>query len=514
MAWTINGTAAKALGCDNVLIVLRNQMEDVATLTFPGDFDAPASGLAYNAAVVIARDGTTVFRGTVGDYKITQSGRDETVQLPVNGAWYHATRTVFGQTNAYDNVTQYSGRFSLGGNLTTMVTSLVDFMVAQGKWTKGTISLPALTVPVSEVRDMMVSQAIQAMLRWVPGATVSFDYTTASPTVHVLHPASPTLQTVSVESGASDADRVDTQQRNDLAPVNVVLQYERSATKRTESWTVANNAASSTSSETTGYNYVGIDQHPVGGIVPGTLHKTILLSGAKRRRVVQYLQPAWTTTKRNLTAYQSQNNIKFLLPAYPSWVVDGSYSATWTGSASNMSKVSGSGPDYNKVYDVPEAELPPVELWRSDAFPEGFEVWRQTFDITITQTVGGSNSLRAQVERRMVLAYHPVSGALRNGTVISREFNEDDADLETMPAGRAAQIYNQLRLSTTVDGTARLLRQSVQIPGPLQQRVVVDATRGGMLQSASIDAASGLLTLEFGTPRNLAPSDLITLLQT
>ena len=294
---------------------------------------------------------------------------------------------------------------------------------------------------------------------------------------------------------------------------NVVLQYERAATKRTESWSVANNAAASTSAETTGYTYVGIDQHPTGGIVSGTLHKTILLRGSKRRRVVQYQQPSWTTTKRNLTAYQTQTNIKFLLPAYPSWVIDGNYTASWTGSAQAMSKVSGSGPDYNKVYDVPQAELPPTELWRSDAFNDGFEVWRQTFDITITQTFGGTAVLRAQVEKRMVLAYSPVTGSLRNGQWIAREFVEDDADLEAMPTGRAKQLYDQLRLSTTVDGTARLIRKAALIPGPLAMRVVVDGTRGGMVQSISIDPAAGLTTIEFGSPRMLAPTDLIALLQ-
>lgn len=560
--WTINGQSLASLKVSDISFSFGNQVADEATLVYDAPFDAEGIGFAPDAVVAIALDrqdgqGSVVrLRGVAGDMERTGSASSEGRQQAIRGPWWWFEQTVYGVVNTYDNVTQYSGRFNLGGALVPQVHALVDFMAGYGKVIKGNIDLPTITVPVSEERDLVVAQALRRLLKWLPGVRVSFDYTTTPPTMHVLQAGSAWLQQLSY-SLTSGARVISGRQRSDMVLPNVVLQYERQIRRETVIRPAGVVTGSNVESKTfsTGYEYVGIDQHPVGGVFPRTLHRTRTLSGGKSRKVYQWTQgttTGWNTwasltqsasVTLGSTTYVNWYNILNVWPSFtglPSWVRPGasadcvtiinaagfqcraeskitasSPAETWK-SGTTISSPAFAAPAAPELawVAIPSSNYAPMEeVRRSDDFDSGVEMFSVKVIGTFIRRSAPSTVLAFEAYWNMINPGTPqgTTRTRRDGTAHRREINEDDTTWEAMPSGVAKKIYDTLS-GVSFEGRIQVEGGEAAFPTALQGLAVVPGYGSGLLERWSISSSVGELSLEFGRPSQLSAGDIIDLL--
>jgi len=245
--WTIKiGSSAPvtfdSLGLSGITRTCRSGMEDVVTIRHDGhpiDYD-PAIG--YGANVTIYRDGVKWFYGRCNTMPVAGDGNAEGHTYEIVGPWWWLEQIVYQQDwklwdpSAGALVTKKKSRVILfqqaDGTVIdsgAQVEDTLDYAIALGApITRGTIEL-AVNLPMEEVLDISCAEVIRRCMRWSPEFVAWFDYTTATPTLHIRAPSS--LGTLSYNCVTDDARQsIQIRPRYDLQVPGVTIHYERTNT--------------------------------------------------------------------------------------------------------------------------------------------------------------------------------------------------------------------------------------------------------------------------------------------
>lgn len=226
--WTINGYELGDLDVDTVVFSIANQEEDYAEIRLDEGFDAALPAMFGIGAHVIIRYGSAiVFQGEVDNPSFHGAGSLEYVSVFVFGPWHRFAQMPFLYMYPYVTGAALSTHGVIGGSANSLLGTILSTN-AGDFFQVGTIDVGTLTIPESEVYDQTLSQTLQSILRFIPGAQVIFDYSTTPPTCHILADNSTSLETVAINPADGLTSNLNlTPLYNRLAD-GVTLQYEAS----------------------------------------------------------------------------------------------------------------------------------------------------------------------------------------------------------------------------------------------------------------------------------------------
>ena len=251
VAWTIQiGSGAPVTfasrGYSGITRTCRSGMEDTVTIRHDGhqvDYD---TDIGYGAAVTIYRDGVRWFHGRCNTPAVTGDGSAEGHTYEIVGPWWWLEQIVYQQDwTLWDP--SYGG--GAGALITKKKSRVILFQQADGTAINsgvqasdiltyaaglgapiatGAIDLD-VNLPMEEVLDISCAEALRRCMRWSPECVAWWDYSTATPTLHIRKPAS--LGTLSYNI-ATDAARqaIQIRPRYDLQVPGITIHYERTDT--------------------------------------------------------------------------------------------------------------------------------------------------------------------------------------------------------------------------------------------------------------------------------------------
>lgn len=250
MSWTITGEAGKALNAtartpealniDQASVVFQSLGPDqfmwTATTT-----DATGAGTIVpevGQIVSLLWNGVRKFRGHVTAPRIGTNS----VTVTAHGPWWWMQRTPLTQVQA-DSTGTNSERPSYvfrTGNLATHLAALINRAIANGvPMARGNIAA-MFAVPQITIAETDCGTALAELMRWVPDAVAWFDYSTATPRLHISRRTPMTALTLGIP--ASNIERMDIAPRLDLEVARVELKFvTRDATTGKPKWAAQSN---------------------------------------------------------------------------------------------------------------------------------------------------------------------------------------------------------------------------------------------------------------------------------
>jgi hypothetical protein len=242
--WTIkyNGTT-KSLADWQVSNLVRNSVSfAVSTVAFDvsGDIDAD-DVFAYGGEVIIYRNGVQWFVGRVDQTPRTATGRYEGLGYVMVDPWWYLVELVYQIPHKYltnpldpsEGLTErlYSDiilNISPAGALVStkaQIQAVLNYAIteAAAPLQIGSIDLPDLYPPVSQISARKCSEVIQNQRRFTPDAVSWFDHSTSPPTLHIKRRSGLTRVAVPM----TECLGVQIKPRYDLQVPAVVIQYRR-----------------------------------------------------------------------------------------------------------------------------------------------------------------------------------------------------------------------------------------------------------------------------------------------
>lgn len=251
VAWTIKIGAGSAvslasLGLSNLTRNCRSGLEDLVTVRHDGAAVNAAPVMAYGDTVIIYRDGVKWFHGRCNTLPAAADGASEGHSFDIVGPWWWLEQIVYQQgwklwdpaadSGAGALVTKFKSRVILcqladGTRINTgeQVGATLDYAISLGApIVKGTIDAD-VNIPWEEVTDVSCAEVVRRMMRWSPDHVAWFDYSTATPTLHIRKPASLGTLAYNITTDAA-REALKIRPRNDLQIPGITLHYERTNT--------------------------------------------------------------------------------------------------------------------------------------------------------------------------------------------------------------------------------------------------------------------------------------------
>ena len=227
-AWTINNVDIDDLPIDTLVFNVQNQDEDYCEIRLKANFDAALPEMFQVGATVVIRYGSTViFRGEVDNPLFSATFASESDSIFVYGPWHFFSTMPFLYLYPYVTGTQLSTHGVVGGDANSILTAILQTNAADIVQI-GYIDVGTLTIPETEVYDQKLSETLQSILRFIPGALVIFDYSTQPPTIHILADNSTHLASVAINPADGSSSNFRLKPFYDRLVDGVTLQYEAS----------------------------------------------------------------------------------------------------------------------------------------------------------------------------------------------------------------------------------------------------------------------------------------------
>lgn len=483
----------------------------------PVDSDPP---LAIDESVWIKRNGQGFFLGRITRISRSATPRSETFNYEVSGPWWYLDVTPFLQqwqeADDPDNPNsalspQNRSRVILfqdldGSKLTTaeMISAVQTFGLAHfgGQFAAGTISLPAVEPPFSELRDQTCGEVIKSILRWHPDAVTWFDYTVNPPLLNIASRGNCTP--VSLAIADSPVAGLTITPRNDLLCSGVILIYEVPHSINEVTWTTRS-----------------IDQ--VGTLGPRSVVATVELGGSSRtvqaqkvsissidltaRSFWESLLP-WLHQATGVTIENVRLN-GVLVTGQAGDTADGTsgYSgmglADFTGAALAPTPSNAASQNVLTGGQVPH--------WLESQFMDSVVTCKISYTLTNPET--GSEDKKEKVPFTTKLKVSAL-----NSSPFPQTFEQITASTEgePVPIGVAAAYYaaasvlhyeGQFTLVEDEVSAARGVGNVLNLTGGPGEW----ATMNALIQAVSEQLASGTTVYRFGPPGHLNPGDFVEL---
>lgn len=461
---------------------LRSGQLDELQLTQKVAFDSlPA--FEIGSTVQVYRGGVRWFYGRVIGIEHVGDPDDEFIRYQIAGPWWYLENLVFQQdwkvaSNRSDPnsslVNQARSRIILfqalnGSRIKTgdQVAAIIDYAIAAGApITKGTI-FTGIEVPFAEVVDYTCAELIQNILRWTPDVTISFEYSTSTPTMHVRRRSEGTA--VSVAIGSSPVEAFRATPRPDLVPPGVIITFEQQESIDLKSWV-------KTTVQTAGTDTFG------------TIKFSVELSGSSKAYQRQYLGTQ-SIASGSLAWWQAK------LPWLNNVVgPDGSGSPVISGGAVS--------PGF--TYEVIEGAVPPWQYANAGKCTVSAAVSYAEID-------GNNKTVKANVPIKTTVLGSAISG----GNYV-RLVSETAG--ESVPAGCAQGIFDSL---SALHYEGQLILLEDEVSSTVRPGMLLNVTGGrsawtsmdALVQTVEEDLGSGRTVISFGPPSQLSPQEFIELLR-
>lgn len=195
MSWTIKGASGASLDATS------RTLEELQISSGKLDFQSLAmDSLTWTAAIADATGSGTIvpdlgqvvelYSGSTRKFKghvtAVRAGLRQ-MQVTVAGPWWWMDRTPLtqNQTDATGGTADRASYVFPTGNLTTMLTNLINRAIANGvPMALGTIAT-TYSVPKISLNNMTCAAALAELMRWVPDAVAWFDYSGMTPTLNI-----------------------------------------------------------------------------------------------------------------------------------------------------------------------------------------------------------------------------------------------------------------------------------------------------------------------------------------
>lgn len=222
--------------------VLRRRNFEVGRLEFSlalADVGA-APPFSKNASLVLSRDNTIRFIGTVAQIRTFASSREVRRRYVVNDAFWQLSRITYQQPYIVKSgdFTTLTGSMSTrvvlgqdawGRKITTdaQILSIALYALTQGAgvFTLAAIAEPFTTPPLSETRDISCLEAIRRMAAWTPDCVAYMDYSSGAPILRILRRSQLSAVQLDLDAGDVIEGLESLNSREDLVPAGVVITF-------------------------------------------------------------------------------------------------------------------------------------------------------------------------------------------------------------------------------------------------------------------------------------------------
>jgi len=211
-------------------LTLRIEAEDITT------YAAPELGQRID----LYRNGTRFFSGNVTNIKTTGN---QSLTIVVSGPWWWLERINYvstqtdGAGSTGTRITGVFGTASLGTNLKTAIETAIDTAVTLGtpiaNIAGGSTVATYFDIPRVTLNQSTCAEVLTELIRLVPDTMAYFDYSTATPTMHVTRRGVATTRTLTV--GSDPIESFEVNPIYEMKVDQVVLPYvERDTLGRTK----------------------------------------------------------------------------------------------------------------------------------------------------------------------------------------------------------------------------------------------------------------------------------------
>lgn len=488
MAWTIEHVesaatqSAAAWGLAELSISLASQGADTLTFKELGAAYDATPIFAFDDTLILRRDSTIVFVGRVQRVS-ARAARSEERSYTVAGPWSWLEQIVYQQiwhtTSGVDAtvIEERRGRIVIGqdedGNKRATgpeISAALQWAIDNGAAIAiGTIDA-SVTIPYQELVDVTVAELVRACLRWTPDAQTWFDYTAATPTLHIRRRAS--LAPAAIAISPTLAKSLEIRSREDMQVPACVLKYERSHSLDGEVWATTE-----------------LDKYPAlaTGAEPRALVATIDLEGSSATYEFQELETAAIITDSK-AFWKSQLD---WLAAY----ADGDITIT----EDTLTDTAGGATTLDR-YVISGAVADWMGVGNGEVIAKAKIAYTGSAGAAFAATIGTV---------RLV-------GTDTSKTTFSRLMSLDTA--EATPVGLAEALYNALSVlhyegsfTASEEEVSGLIHpgNTLRLTGGLAAWATMDA----MVQQVTMDIDSGSTSIAFGPPAQLGPQDLVAQLR-
>lgn len=223
------------------VISLQSCAPDQLTLVHEPDAGFIADALLpYNSVISIKRDDVLFFTGRCRTVPRVGTIPAETITYQILGPWFDLERITYGQRwMIWDIATetttwQYKNRLILGqseGGLAMTIGEIIADVIAFAA-SKGalltcgvTTNWPAIKLPWEEISNLKCADVIIRLLAFCPDYKVQIDYSAATPVFNLVRRDLATP--ISIAIGTDDIAEISIQERYDMAPPGVRVNFER-----------------------------------------------------------------------------------------------------------------------------------------------------------------------------------------------------------------------------------------------------------------------------------------------
>lgn len=533
--WLINNVSPASLGLVIKSLTYGSMAADTLTLEhLTAEWDADPL-FAYGEAITLKREGVIVFVGKVRRFPRFAGPSAETTTYEIAGPWDWLERRALLQNHAVVLDPEVStvpalvpqgltilGQSDAGAtvqcvaSLTVVINQAITAGVAI---TLGTITGFDYSTAWDEVADLTMADAIVRLLGAAPDAVVWWDYTTASPTIHIGRRANLDAVTLAIaDAGTATSDFEDgtyasfesirLTSRPDLVVPGVVITYRRINTVNGSSYLELETQTAGTADATaenalvrtvqlagSSFTSSNVEQKCVTAIIPTAIGTELTpASGTDFTAVLNFLARGdrWLvetgTTITKLTPSASFR--KALVPD-----VDGVVQRVF--------------PDTSLVRELVEGGITP---WmESGGLNRKGEEQEISYKVEGTRTVEGV--VTALKDVTVVRAFMATNVSTRT---YSFQESSESTDAEPTPAGLATALYAAMsQLQHEGDFTLVQLECELTIrPGKvinLTNGRAEWATMKAVVQAATADPTNGTTQVQLGWPRHLTADDLTSI---
>lgn len=236
--WQINGQTFSDRQLTGVKAQFISQASDIVTFSHVADYDTDPI-FSNGETVTILRDGATWFKGTCTAIRRRANASTERIHYTISGPWWQLEQVVFKQTFVRNvsgvdvpislaklelGTDDAGARLHSGQVLANVLSHAVSALGGSALITAGTIE-GSTQMPYEELNSLTCAEVIKRVLRWNPDLVTYFDYTTATPTLHIKRRSSLTSSTFALSDVVITDNSINP--RHDLQRDGVIVQYER-----------------------------------------------------------------------------------------------------------------------------------------------------------------------------------------------------------------------------------------------------------------------------------------------
>lgn len=449
---------------------LRFANRDVDTLELPG---VPSGYLAPGDVVTATYKGVCVFRGDVATISESQRrGDDSTQTVMCVGPWSKMSRLVYRQNWFTGDGYSRSSRLVLNQNqngspqnLNSELYEIASHGATPCGYTvaRADVSVSTQHLPFDECRDITVADAIRRELRFFPKAICRFDYSGATPALHISKNASPTTAAYVANIPKSRREYV----YNAHPITGVDLEIETTGT-------------------VDGVEYRQISHQTAGNTAAGNpdcLYATLQIRGASSSVTRQSFKSVTEDIPSNL------NDAAWWKARHPRL-------ANVAQSAISISEAARSPSNYPRISAATAGELEEA----------GLHCEVSTF--TCKATITTEYEKEEEIFLTMNFLTTNATGTAAQPQTYTWVVESSSESGETVPTGLAATILAERA------GSLLSERMTIRLGDSLPQLgdAIVETEGTVYLQSFEVDCSTLTADLRFGAPDHLSPEDMASLL--